>query len=378
MLERSLEEEYSHSLRSYWDSLWQREQAETKLDRIRREDDHRQHLSSVHSWYERERNLSRLDRDEEEKGRREERERGLRESEDRHRSALEIDSRQKRQEAELARLDRGVKKRLQEQRLRASQLRCEEKQESLGACLSHSSLRAEESKQSCVREQRQRSGYKNALWAAKSRRAQQQAVESEDRDRQLSKAVLEDRLASAELRKLMRGSASQSEREERQESEYLKRFQQQLSLRQQESDREEWAQQEEEKRRERELWAEKRMMEGLMSRSRTTSERRRSRTRSQQGNIAQVREDELVWRGLVAQDLEEKEERVNQHISARSLVARENREIANITELLRDSIKESSGKKGFHDMVKSTEQFHRLGYGPRGFQKNVSYSHLIS
>ena len=45
--QKSAEEEYSQSLRNYWGSLWEKEQAQSVTDRLKREEAHQQQLASI-------------------------------------------------------------------------------------------------------------------------------------------------------------------------------------------------------------------------------------------------------------------------------------------------------------------------------------------
>ena len=375
MMHKSVEEEYAESLKHYWSSLWEKQRSQVVEDRNKREQTHQKHLADIRSCYEREENMSRSSREREERKRLIEKERRIKETEDRHRTAMERKARQKEQEREASRNSRSVKKRLQEHRLRVSQLRQEENQSKLDRSVSESALRSEDNKQCSVLEQRRRAGYRNVVWEARSKLAQLHTQTAADRQRELDKSAIEDKMGAAEIRQLLQGDATSKARKER---ECLKSFQQQLSLRQQEADKEEWLRGQEDRRREREGVAEVKLRVGHLSRARSASEKRRHRAESHQDRMALVREDEWEWRRSVAEELEGKEKRASLRAKQRSLEARECKQIADMTESLRDTIKEQSGKKGFNELVKSTEQFHSLGYGPRGYQRNLSYSHLIS
>ncbi|KAI6651555.1 coiled-coil domain-containing protein [Oopsacas minuta] len=378
MLHQSVEEEYAQSLRHYWSSLWEKQRAQTVVDRTKREEIHQKNLASIRSAYELEENMSRRSREMDDRNRRNEKEKRMRESEDRHRAAMERRDRVKRQTLELSRSDRGVKKRLQEHRLRVSELKKQNDKHKLDTCLSESALKSEDNKQEYVLDKKQRAGYRNLVWEARSRLAQLHTRSAAERARELNKYKMEDKMGAAEIRQLTQRDSISSAYKAKREKECLKTFQQQLSLRQQEEGRDEWIQEQENKRREREGVAEVKLRDSLLTRTRSLNEKRRSRAESHQERISQVRENEFEWRRSVARELEGKEQRVSIRDKRRSLEARESKQIADMTELLRDTIKEQSGKKGFNEIVNSTELFHRLGNGPRGYQKNLSYSHLIS
>ena len=304
----------------------------------------------------------------EERRRREEKERRNKESDYRHRAALDAIARQKKQEITLSQNNRSVSKRLQEHRLRVSELR------------QHRSLNipAVKSESNIQLSNKQASGYRNVVWSSRSRLARLHTQTAEETQRELSRSVVEGKMVAAEMRQSTHRYRISSERRANKERDYLKSFRQQLSLRQQEEDRDEWVQEQEAKRRQREALAEEVLRDGALIRSRSVSEKRRSRAESQLERKAQERERELEWRQSVAGELEYKQQRVECRAIRRSLEAKESRYLSDLTEKLRDVIKEQSGKKGFNELVKSTEQFHRLGHGPRGHRKNQSYSNIIS
>ena len=378
MMHKSVEEEYAESLKHYWSSLWEKQRSQVVEDRNKREQTHQKHLADIRSCYEREENMSRSSREREERKRLIEKERQIKEMQDRHRTAMERKARQKEQEREASRNTRSVKKRLQEHRLRVSQLRQEENQSKLDKCVSESALRSEDSKQDSLSEQKRRAGYRNVVWEARSKLAHLHTQTAADRQRELNRSAIEDKMGAAEIRQLIQRDVTSSAIRGRKERECLKSFQQQLSLKQQEADKEEWLRGQEDRRREREGVAEVKSRVGHLSRARSASEKRIHRAESHQDRMALVRGNEWEWRRSVAEELEEKEQRANLRAKQRSLEARESKQIADMTESLRDTIKEHSGKKGFNELVRSTQQFHKLGYGPRGYQKNLSYSHLIS
>ena len=378
MMHKSVEEEYAESLKHYWSSLWEKQRAQVVADRNKREQTHQKQLADIQACYEREENMSRSSREREERRRLIEKERRIKEMEDRYRGAMERKAKHKEQEREASRNTRSVKKRLQEHRLRVSQLRGEEQQRILDRCVSESAVRSGDNRQDSVLEQKRRAGYRNVVWEARSKLAHMHTQTAAERARELNRSALEDKMGAAEIRQLLQRDATSSASRGRKEKECLKSFQQQLSLRQQEANKEEWLRGQEDRRREREGVAEVKLRVGHLSRARSASEKRRHRAESHQDRMTLLRENEWEWRRSVAEELEEKEKRASLRAKQRSLEARESKQMADMTESLRDTIKEQSGKKGFNEMVKSTEQFRRLGYGPRGSQKNISYSYIIS
>ena len=370
MPQESAEDEYSRSLKHYWGSLLEKERGQSVTDRRRMEESHQQQLASIRSVYEREGNLSRKNRETEELARREGRERGIRESEKRHRAALDAIARQKKQALALSQNNRSVNKRLQEHRLRVSELRQQRQLES--------TVGSQSDTQEYVLANKQRAGYRNVVWSARSRLAHLHTQSAENIGRETNRSVMESKMGAAEIRQSIQRNLINSENKANMERNCLKSFHQQLSLKQQEADRDELIQEQEAKRRQRETLAEEVLRDGALSRSRSVSDKRRSRAQSQQERKVEVRERELEWRRSVASELDYKDQRVESRAIRRSLEVRESRYMSHLTERFRDMIKEQSGKKGFNELVKSTEQFHRLGRGPRGYQKNQSYSNIIS
>ena len=318
--------------------------------------------------YEREESRFRKNREEEDRSRRDGKERRIRESDNRHRAALDAIARQKEQALTLSQNNRSVNKRLQEHRLRVSELKQHQQPDT-------PAVRSESSTQLA---NKQIARYRNVVWSARSRLAHLRTQTAENTKIERSRFVTEDKMGAADIRQSIQRDRINSEKRAHKERDYLKGFRQQLSLRQQEADRDEWLQEQEARRRQREALAEEVLRDGVLARSRSASEKRRSRAQSQLERRAQERERELEWRRSVAGELDYKEQRVERRAMRRNLEAKEHRYMSDLTEQFRNIIKEQSGKKGFNELVKSTEQFHRLGHGPRGYQKNQSYSNIIS